>query len=406
MGRADKTAARRDHYQEATDRIVAALEDGTAPWQRPWDKAAVGRMMRPCNGGSRRAYRGINVPMLLCRGFADPRWYTFNQVSERGWTIRKGETATPVYFYKQVLIPSYQLRNKNLLAGLGADDVLFDGNDVPDAPGVETLPVSEDILGLSFDPGEISDVQWPTSEPSGANVPVLRAFPVFNAEQIVGEVPDLEEWLGLGDRTWDPNDVAEQTIVRFRESTGLGWVTGGSAAYDLRQDRVIMPPVSTFPSARHYYGTALHELGHSTMHPARLDRKVPEATFGTEEYAREELRAEMASLFMALDLGVPHDPNQHAAYVGSWIKTLKADKRELFRAARDAQAMAEYVVGHAPEYVQEAIRTRHEAPAADREKPLRPAPEEAPRVASAGATAPAPVVPDQEPDFEMGQAWA
>lgn len=390
--KAKERPKRRDHYQEATDRIIQALEEGTAPWQRPWD-GSVAQLMRPCSGHYRRAYRGINVPLLMCRGFADPRWYTFNQIKQHGWSVRKGEAASQVYFYKKVFIPESQLRNKGFMTPTAGDDMEFDGGLVSEIAGGE-IPVAEDILGFGGDPGQSAGEQaWGAQE--GASVPVLRAFPVFNAEQIEGDVPSLSDWLGLGDREWDANEVAEQTVQRLRDTTGLGWVTGPHAAYEPARDRVIMPPESSFPTATNYYSTALHEVGHATMHPSRLDRKVGlETVRGSEEYAREELRAEMASLFLGLDLGVPHDPDQHAAYVNSWLKALKADKKELFRAARDAQAIADYVVGHAPEFVQEAVRARYQQPEAKTPEPA-PEPSVAPEV-------PASAVSEPEPDF----AWA
>ncbi len=98
--------------------------------------------------------------------------------------------------------------------------------------------------------------------------------------------------------------------------------------------------------AASYYGTALHEAAHSSGHPSRLNRATLNESyrFGDISYAKEELRAELASLFLAAERGIPHDPAQHAAYVGSWIKTLKEDKNEIFRAAHDASRAADFLL--------------------------------------------------------------
>jgi antirestriction protein ArdC len=106
------------------------------------------------------------------------------------------------------------------------------------------------------------------------------------------------------------------------------------------------PPKHAFKDAASYYGTALHEAAHSTGHPSRLNRATLTETyrFGDISYAKEELRAELASVFLAAERGIPHDPEQHAAYVGAWIKTLRADKNEIFRAAHDASRAADFLL--------------------------------------------------------------
>ncbi|WP_256562624.1 zincin-like metallopeptidase domain-containing protein, partial [Pseudomonas sp. HMSC066A08] len=108
-------------------------------------------------------------------------------------------------------------------------------------------------------------------------------------------------------------------------------------------DSITLPERNQFPTADNYYATALHELGHWTGHPSRLDRDLAHP-FGSEGYAREELRAEIASLMLGERLEIGHDPGQHAAYVGSWIKALKEDPKEIFRAASDAERISGYVM--------------------------------------------------------------
>jgi hypothetical protein len=107
-----------------------------------------------------------------------------------------------------------------------------------------------------------------------------------------------------------------------------------------------LPHRELFHDAPGYYGTALHELAHWTGHPDRLNRLTLNNSyrFGDQNYAREELRAELASLFLAAERGIPHDPTQHASYVNSWISALRNDKNEIFRAAQDASRATEFLL--------------------------------------------------------------
>ena len=110
-------------------------------------------------------------------------------------------------------------------------------------------------------------------------------------------------------------------------------------------DTLNLPPRESFDREPEYYSTAFHELTHATGHETRLGRmQKSESNFGAGNYAKEELRAELASVFIAAEVGVPHDPANHAAYVGSWIKALKEDKNEIFRAAHDASAATDFVL--------------------------------------------------------------
>ena len=117
-----------------------------------------------------------------------------------------------------------------------------------------------------------------------------------------------------------------------------------SAYYAPASDSIHLPPRAGFARQEDYYEVALHEVGHSTGYSSRLNCNLT-GSFGSPEYAREELRAQMCSLYLSAELGVPFNPERHAAYQASWIKALKEDKNEIFRAARDAELMADYVIG-------------------------------------------------------------
>ena len=119
-----------------------------------------------------------------------------------------------------------------------------------------------------------------------------------------------------------------------------------TAFYNRKTDSIHLPLKDAFKSEQGYYGTALHELAHWTGHPSRLNRPTltDSYRFGDLNYAKEELRAELASVFIAAEVGIPHNPANHAAYVGSWIKVLKDDKNEIFRAAHDASTASDFVL--------------------------------------------------------------
>jgi hypothetical protein len=179
---------------------------------------------------------------------------------------------------------------------------------------------------------------------------------VFNAEQIDGipmRVPPVHhEW------------VSFQAGERILENSGavIRHDRNDLAFYDPKTDIIHLPAAGTFENAAGYYGTALHELSHWTGHSSRLNREtlVNPARFGGAAYAREELRAELASVFLAAERGIPFNPEQNAAYLGNWVKVLREDKNEIFRAAAEAHKAADLLFaldrGLKPE---EALRIAH-----------------------------------------------
>lgn len=296
VGTEAPSAPRRDFRQEVTTQIVEMLEKGAAPWQTPWKPGNLGI---PFNPTSEHPYRGGNALHLMTlgakRGYDDPRWLTYRQAQENGWQVRKGEKGTQIEFWQ---FDSGQKRS-------GAEAEAQDGAGRSDAK------------------------------------PIHRVYTVFNAAQIDG-IPahsptHRQEW-----------EVAEtgESILRNSGATILH-DQGNRAYYNRSTDAIHLPKKEAFHSAPDYYGTALHELAHWTGHPDRLNRPTLNESyrFGDTNYAKEELRAELTSVFLAAERGIPHNPEQHAAYVGSWIKTLQEDKNEIFRAARDAHKAADFILG-------------------------------------------------------------
>jgi antirestriction protein ArdC len=289
-------APRRDHRQEVTDSIVRMLEDGVAPWQKPWESPGM-----PFNPTTDKAYRGGNAIHLmatgLARGYEDPRWMTYKQAAENGWQVRKGEKGTHLEFWEV----KAKAEEKD-------GEQARDGND-------ETTKDNQRRL-------------------------IHRVYTVFNAKQIDG-VPAFE-------REQPSTFEAVHSGERILANSGakITHDQRDSAFYRPSTDSIHLPPKEAFKDAPGYYGTALHELAHWTGHPSRLNRPTLNESyrFGDLNYAKEELRAELASVFIAAEVGVPHDPANHAAYVGSWIKALKEDKNEIFRAAHDASAATDFVL--------------------------------------------------------------
>lgn len=273
-----------DYRKDLTAKIIQQLEAGTAPWVKPWnpDMAPPGT---PHNAVSQREYHGGNQLWLQCQGYADPRWATYKQASEQGWQVRRGEKSTLVEYWQW----TEQKRDE-----LG-----------------KTVEVKLDV-------------------------PRVFYASVFNA----GQMENVPEYKPTPP-AWEPLEEAEKILKA--SGARLYFNKTDTAYYSPRSDSIHMPPKSLFPDARGFYSTALHELGHWSGHSSRLNRDMTHK-FGSPEYAREELRAELASFFISARLGIPHDPGQHAAYVGSWIQVLQQDHNEIHRAARDAQRICEFVL--------------------------------------------------------------
>jgi antirestriction protein ArdC len=298
--------ARRDFRQEVTDRIINMLENGVAPWQKPWNpaEASLGMPMNPTTG---KVYRGGNAIHLiatgLCRGYGDPRWMTYRQAAELAWQVRKGEKGTQIEFWE-------------MKAGR-------------DRSSHATRPEGRDEQQAADERDQVRESRL-----------IHRVYTVFNAEQIEG----IPEWTPKQQTVFEVVDAAEQ-ILKNSGAT-IRHDQADRAFYHRSSDSIHLPPKQAFKDAAGYYGTALHELAHWTGHPSRLDRATLNGSyrFGDTSYAKEELRAELASVFLAAERGIPHDPGQHAVYVGSWIKTLKEDKNEIFRAAHDASRAADFLL--------------------------------------------------------------
>lgn len=151
---------------------------------------------------------------------------------------------------------------------------------------------------------------------------------VFNAGQMSG-LPPIEQRLVFPE--WERHELAE--AIAANSGVSIVYQNGDRVCYSVQADRITMPERGQFPTADRFYGVQLHETVHGSGHPSRLGRDLMHP-FGSEMYAKEELRAEIASMMLGETLGIGHDPAQHVAYIDNWIKALRSDPREIFARRR------------------------------------------------------------------------
>ena len=290
---------RKPFHEQFAEKVISLLEQGTAPWQKPWEPA---RGMSFHNPASGTVYRGVNRLNLaissLENGFDDPRWMTMRQANEQGYRIKKGSRSTPIVYYSFT-------REQDKLDDAGRPLLGEDGK-----PERETVLLERPVVCFSR---------------------------VFNGSQIDG-LPPLE--LPAKRYEWEPQERAEALLKA--SGAVIKHDQADKAFYRPSTDEIHLPPRSSFDAGDKYYATALHELGHWTGHASRLDREF--GPRGTQAYAKEELRAEIASWMLGEDIGVGHDPGQHAAYVQNWIQALKDDPHEIIHACRAAEHIRDYVL--------------------------------------------------------------
>jgi antirestriction protein ArdC len=269
-------------YDRITDRITALLEQGTVPWQKPW-KARTGL---PRNFVSKNPYRGINVFLLLAMMYESPFWLTFRQVSQLGGSVRKGEKACPVVFWKQTTAEDKKTgeqKKKYLLRFYHVFNVAQ-----CDGLKISAEPVQENVIA--------------------------------KPEDIVAQMP-------------------QPPILKHGMT---------HAYYSPREDCVGLPPRERFEKAEDYYSTVFHEFVHSTGHEKRLKRSTltESAGYGSNPYCKEELIAEMGAAFLCglAEIGERTIDNS-AAYLKGWLEQLRNDKTLIVQAAAQAQKAADFILG-------------------------------------------------------------
>jgi len=267
-------------YETVTNSIIEELEKGAIPWVKPWkaDSSA------DKNYVSQKPYQGINRLLLgmssMSKGYSNPAWATFKQWSEAGTSVKAGEKATHIVFFKPM-----------------------------------------------------KSTDKATGKESGYCV--IRGYAVFNVQQTdMDIVPSV-----IPDTPFNPIPSCEDRIVK----TGANISHGGDAAFYMpSQDRIQLPNKGSFDSEALYYATAFHELSHWTGAKHRLDRSLDKGRFGNPAYAFEELVAEISAAYLCADYKIQGEL-RHAGYIQSWLKACKDDSKAIFKAAALAQKAADYI---------------------------------------------------------------
>lgn len=285
-------AARQDVYTRVTNQIIADLEKGVRPWVRPWSVAGAEPIMRPLRHNG-LPYAGINVLILWCsaldHGFTSPTWMTFRQALELQGHVRKGEKGSLVVYADRIK----------------------------------------------------KTVENEAGEETERNISFLKGYTVFNVDQIEG-LP--EQYRARPPprfrRTIERIEHAEQFFAATKADIRY---VGHPACYSEEGDYIRMPPPEAFKDAESFHATQAHEVIHWTKHSSRLAREFGKKTWGDENYAKEELVAEIGAAYVCADLAITGEGREdHAAYIGSWLKVLK-DKRFIFTAASHAQRALDYL---------------------------------------------------------------
>jgi antirestriction protein ArdC len=292
MSTAEHTATeKRDVYERVTSQIINVIEQGVSNWRMPWHTS--GKFaFSPINVTSKKPYRGINTLCLWAaaqaKGYERGEWGTYQQWHERGAQVRKGEKATLVVFWKFA-------------------------NDTTDSQDGEQRTANSSRLLFA------------------------RGYSVFNASQVDGYTAKPDADAPIEQRI----DSAEQFFSRINARVIH---LGNRAFYSPADDTITLPPFAAFFTPLDYYGTRAHETGHWTSHSTRCNRELGKR-FGDNAYSIEELVAELTAAFTCAHLGLSTEPRpDHAQYIASWLKVLKADKRAIFTAASKAQQAADFMI--------------------------------------------------------------
>lgn len=307
---------KKPYHQQVAEEIIEALENGTAPWMKPWEPGEIPGA--PVNAATGKQYRGINhlrLFLLQMKMDNDPRWCTYKQAQSLGAQVKKGSKGTSVQYW-----------------------IFNEKQEVKDETG---KPIMD-------------ETGKPKTEMVRLDRPKVVVSTVFHSSQIEN-LPPLRPREPLPE--WERHQQAEKLL----KESGATILNDQSdrAFYRLSSDEIHLPKREQFPTPDKYYATAFHELGHWTGHESRLNRDMGHP-FNSGMYAREELRAEIASYMVGTELDIGHDPGQHYSYIQSWIEELRKDPREIIRASQDAERIKEYVMGRGKEMQTQTSKPRHE----------------------------------------------
>jgi len=285
-----------DIYKMITDKILSDIQNnGKLTWVKEW-KTKRGQL--PTNAVSKKPYEGINLFLLSLSHYSSPYYLSFKQVEELGGNVKKGEKATQVVFWK---LNQYTKQNEQ-------------------------------------------------GETETKNVPLVRYYNVFNLEQCenvtIKEKPAPEI-------TYNENEIienAENLIAEYttREKINTKIIEQDRAFYRPSTDEITMPLLSQFSSGNAFYSTYFHEIGHSTGHEKRLNRKevVGTINFGSCDYGTEELVAELTAAFLCAETGINNETTErnNSAYIKNWYNAIKADPKMFVMASARANKATKFVL--------------------------------------------------------------
>ncbi|MBL4678823.1 MAG: DUF1738 domain-containing protein [Mucilaginibacter sp.] len=288
-----------DTYQEVTDAVIKALEEGTIIWQCPWNQVGL-----PKNITTNINYRGWNLFLLnfhaMIKGYPTPYYITYKQAQKLGGIIKKGAKGIRIIYWAEVVL-------KNQTADANAQPA----TDETAKPRTIMVPKAYTVFNIA----QTEDIEFPSFEAE------LRS----DAEKI---------------------QACEDLVANMPNKPAIK-KNGTNAYYQPSTDTVVIPSLKRCKSNEGFYSTLFHELAHSTGHESRLNRKelLESEGFGSSTYAKEELTAEMTAAFLGAITGIGNATiDNSAAYIESWLKALKNDKTLVIKAAAQAQRAADYIL--------------------------------------------------------------
>ena len=306
--------------KQLVDAVLKNLENGVGLWKQGWSGGGA-----PVSAITGKRYNGVNRIFLMLasmeRGYSDNRWLTYKQMEDKGWSFKTDAEGRSLGKGAGVAIEYFELRDKQT-----------------------KQPFDRHTLdGMTADE---------RNEYMDENVyPLRKYYRVFNGDVIEG-IPEQKK----GEHDTTGYNARAENLISYWSETESPIRYGGSAAfYSPQTDEIRLPKKEAFVDMPEFYSTALHEIGHSTGHEKRLNRNL-DGKFGSAEYAEEELRAEIASMFLEQDLGVAasekHIEN-NSAYIGSWKSKIKEDPNILFKAIADAERITKFIMAKEKEIKKE-----------------------------------------------------
>ncbi len=286
-------------YQKVTNEIITRLEAGVIPWRKGWSDCG----SFPTNLSSKKEYHGTNWLLLSSSNYASPFWATFKQVKILGGSIKKGEHGSPIIYSDKMLVDrktgkrATQNTPKELLQAI---------------PYIKGYTVFNLIQCANVPQQKI-----PLLTPEDQRAPIEKAEDILKAYSLVG-CPILY-------------------------SDALNKNGKVSANYVTQRDSITVPKPALFASKEAYYATLFHEIIHSIGHPSRLNREKGK-TFGSEKYGKEELVTEIGAAFLCARCGISAPTIENsAAYIHSWLQTIKKDTALIVRASSLARQAVEFI---------------------------------------------------------------